>query len=420
MLARRLLIGALVLGACEPHKSEAPEGVPGPSEPSPNASVLPAPLAVGPKIIPRDAGHAAPEGSSDAGVPEPPRPLREDDAIASEPELRAAPGVSLEARFRWLEPPPPRSPEGNADAVARARDKTAFDLSIEASSLGRLRLSFRSRSFPFPPGTELRAREDRYGHLLIWPGGAGYTPLAPGTLRAVLADARVDAAPLAEPSPAVGGAGALLGMATQKYKLETSVGKLELEQAVVPAAGSAGALLCRLLLELVAVGPESSACRAESLPLRAEYFWASGARFELEVSKLTKRPELSVEGLAVPPPGSVPRRGELPGPPFVVLVEDHELSDFRARALAPSPKPDPAAPKVGLVFQNRADGPRYLLVDGVPVLWLRADAEWLLSGLKLGRYSVQARDFFGAQPSPIRTVELPARFTLSDEPEKPR
>jgi hypothetical protein len=417
LLARTLLASALSLAACEQHKAEPP-GVPGPSEPSPNASVLPAPLAVGPKSMPRDAGHPAPEGSSDAGAPEPPRPLREDDVFASEVELRPAPGVSLEARFRWLEPAPPRSPEGNADALARARDKTAFDVSIEASSLGRLRLGFRSRSFPFPPGTEIRAREDRYGHVLVWPGGAGYTPLPAGTLRATLAEARVDAAPLAEPSPIVGGAGSLLGLPTQKYKLETSVGRLELEQAVVPAAGAAGALLCRTLLELVAVGPESSACRAESLPLRAEYFWASGARFEFEVGKLTKRAELAVEGLAVPPPGSAPRRGELPGPPFVVLVEEHELSDFRTRPLAPSSKPDPSAPKLGLVFQNRADSPRYLLVDGVPVLWLRADAEWRLSGLKLGRYSVQARDFFGAQSSQLRTVELPVRFTISDDPEK--
>jgi len=218
----------------------------------------------------------------------------------------------------------------------------------------------------------------------------------------------------------VGGAGVLLGLATQKFKLESSVGRLDLEQAAVPAAGDAGALWCRLLLELVAIAPTSSACRAESLPLRAEYTWASGTRFEVEVVKLAKRPELAVEGLSVPPAGAVPRRGELPGPPFVVLVEEQELSELRARAAPPPAKPDPSAPKVGLVFQNRLDGPRYLLVDGVPVLWLRADAEWLLTGLKLGRYTVQARDFFGAQSSPPRTVELPARFTLSDDPEKPR
>jgi hypothetical protein len=414
---RSLWLSAL-LCACEQPKGEAP-GAPNTNEPSPNASVLPTPLAVGPKTIQRDAGHTAAEVASVAVTPEPPHPLREDDVLVPDPELRQAPGAVLEARLRWLEPPPPRSPEANNDGLARARDKTAFELTVEASSLGRLRVGFRSRSLPFPPGTELRARDDRYGHLLIWPNAGGYTPLPPGTLRAVLAEARVDASPLAEPSPIVGGPGSLLGLPTQKQKLETSVGKLELEQASYPAAGSGGALWCRLLVELVAVAPDSSACRADSLALRAEYTWASGARFELEVVKLGKRLELGSEGLAVPPPGTIARRGELPGPPFMVLVEDHELADFRARALPPPAKLDPSAPKAGLVFQNRLDGPRYLLVDGVPVLWLRADAEWLISGLKSGRYTLQARDFFGAQSSAPRTLELPARLTLSDELERP-
>jgi hypothetical protein len=395
-------------------------GVPSASEPSPNASVLPAPLAAGPlKAGARDAGHALAELPSDAGAPEPPRPIREDDVLSAETELRQAPGLSLEARFRWLDPAPPRSPEGNVDALNKARDKTAFEVTLELSSLGRLRLGFSSRTFPFPAGTELRARDDRFGHLLVWPGGESYTPLPPGTLRATLGETRVDVTPLSEPGVVLGGSGSALGVATQKQRLETDVGKLELEQAVAPAAGAAGALFCRLLLELLAVAPESPACRSEWVPLRAEYSWASGARFELEVTKMTKRAELSAEGLAVPPPSATSQRGELPGKPFVALIDEHELSDFHSRALPPQDKPDPSAPKLGLVFQNRSDGPRYLLVEGVPIVWLRADAEWLTSGLKLGRYTVQARDFFGAEATPPRTLELPARFTVGDDVERP-
>ena len=90
----------------------------------------------------------------------------------------------------------------------------------------------------------------------------------------------------------------MLGVATQKQRIETSVGKLELEQTVAPAAGAAGALFCRLLVELLAVAPESSACRPDWVPLRANYTWASGERFELEATRLTKRPELSVDGLS--------------------------------------------------------------------------------------------------------------------------
>jgi hypothetical protein len=404
--------------ACEQHRPE-PLTTPSASEPSPNASVLPAPLAAGPtKASARDAGHPAPDISADAAVMEPPRPIREDEALPAESELRVAPGLSLEARLRWLEPPPPRLPETSAEAIARAREKTAFELSVELSSLGRLRLSFAARAYPFPPSTELRARDDRFGHLLVWPNGATYTPLPPGTLRAALGDARVDVAPLSEPSVTLVGAGSMLGLPTQKQRLENSIGRVELEQTAAPMAGSSGLLFCRLLLELLAVSPESVACRNEWVPLRAELTWASGARFELEVTKLLKRTELPVDGLAVPPSGSEARRGELPGPPFVALVDERELGDFRVRPLQPTEKPDPAAPKLGLVFQNRSDGPRYLVVDGVPVVWLRPGAEWLLSGLKPGRYNVQARDFFGAESTPPKTLELPARFLVGEEPER--
>jgi hypothetical protein len=92
---------------------------------------------------------------------------------------------------------------------------------------------------------------------------------------------------------------------------------------------------------------------------------------------------------------------------------------LHSRALPPPDKPDANAPKLGLAFQNRSDVPRYLLIDGVPAVWLRVDGEWLVTGLKTGRYTVQTRDFFGAEPSPPKLVELPARFNVGDEGERP-
>lgn len=415
---RLCLLLALGAPACEEQRSEPP-AAPGASEPSPNASVLPAPLAAGPtKQSARDVEHAPPLASADFRVPEPPRPIREDDVLPADEELRAAPGISLLARFRWLEPPPPRPPESSAEALARAREKTSFELSVDASSLGRLRIALSSRGYPLPAATELRAREDRLGHVLVWPSGGTYTPLPPGTLRAVLADARVDVAPLSDPPVALLGPGTLLGAPTQKQRLENSIGRMELEQAVVAGSGDGAVLFCRFLMELLAVSPEAKVCRPELLPLRAELAWASGGRFELEVTKLTRRAEQPPEGLAVPPEGAAARRGELPGPPFVALVDEQELAEFRTRALTPPEKPEPSAPKIGLVFQNRSDGPRYLLVDGVPVVWLRPGAEWLVSGLKPGRYTVVARDFFGAESTPPKLVQLPARFTVGDEPDR--
>lgn len=413
------LLPLTALAACDPRRSEQP-AAPAPNEPSPNASVLPAPLAAGPlKAAGKDVAHALPDPSSDAGVPEPPRPIREDEALTSEGELRLAPGLSLEARLRWLEALPLRSAEGNAEALSRARDKTSFELGVELSSLGRMRVSFNSKSFPFPPSTELRARDDRLGFLLLWPGQESYTPLPPGTLRAALGEGRVDAALLSEPPVTLAGNGNVLGLATLRQRLESGLGKVELEQTSAPAAGSAGVLLCRFALELIGIGPESAACRAEWVPLRVEYTWTSGARLELEVTKFTRKGELPIDALAVPPATAAPRRGELPGPPFVALLDERELSELHGRALPPPERPDPGAPKVGLAFQNRSDLPRYLLVDGVPVVWLKTDAEWLLTGLKTGRYTVQARDFFGAESSPSKLVELPARFIVSDDPERP-
>lgn len=415
---RSWLLLLLATIACEQPRTEPPSA-PGPSEPSPNASVLPAPLVAGPPRPPsRDVVHVAPEPSAEVGVREPPRPLREDEALAPDSELRAAPGFVLQGRFRWVEAPPPRPADAAADALARARDKSTLEVAVHLSSLGRMRLQLASDAFPLPRGSELRSRDDRLGHVLVWPAGSSYTPLPAGTLRAVLADARVDVAPLSEPSIALAGPGALLGLVTQKIRLENSIGRLELEQAVVAGAEDVGELWCRFVLELLAVAPTSPACRAELVPLRAELTWASGRRFELEVTKLTRRPELSPEGLAVPPPGALARRGELPGPPFIALVDEKELGELRVRALPPPEKVDPTAPKKGLVFQNRSDGPRYLLVDGVPVAWLRTGAEWLVSGLRPHRYTVSARDFFGAESSPPRTLQLPARYVVGDEPER--
>jgi hypothetical protein len=232
----------------------------------------------------------------------------------------------------------------------------------------------------------------------------------------VLNEARVDVTPLSEPTFAQLGQGNLLGLPTQKLRIETSLGKLELEQAT---GSPAGLLLCRALVELLSVAPQSKACRADLMPLRADYTWASGGRFELEVQKLTKKSDLGTDSLATPPSSATPRRGELPGSPFVVLVDEKDLSELHSRALPPPEKLEAGAPKLGLVFQNHGDAPRYLLVDGVPVVWLRADADWLISGLKTGRYAVQARDFFGADVTPVRSLELPARFNLGDDAERP-
>jgi hypothetical protein len=416
-------LAALVLAGCE-SKPNQPAAVSSVLEPSPNASILPAPLVTKPvKTAAASAGAEVPaDERPEAGPIEPPRALREDEAVPSDDTLREAPGVGMEARFRWLEPAPPKPPEGNPDGMARARDKNAFNVGIELSQAGRMKLTLLSRAFSLTAGAELRARDDRYGFIVMWADQRQYAPLAPGTLRAVFAEARLDVTPLADPVLQQLGNSGVLGLSTQKFVVETSLGRLEIEQVSMPAAGSAGALLCRLLLEFVAASPRSSACRTELVPLRAEYTWKSGEHFLFEAAKLHKRPQQTPDMLATPPLGAEVRRGELPATANVALLDEGELAGLRVREgpAAETKKSEPGAPKSGLLLVNRSESPRYVLVDGITAAWLRPDGERLLTGLKPGRYALQSRDFFGTESTPPRPVEPPARFLIGEEPERER
>jgi hypothetical protein len=427
---RSVLCGlALALGTgCEEHKNPSSRDA-GLTEPSPNASILPAPLASGadpPGISkPQDAGKpVADAGTSDAAPPEP-RSLREDQALPGEVP-RESSGLTLVARFRWPDVPPPmRSPELNADGVQRLRDAVAFDLVIDLVG-GRMRLAFASRAFTVPPGAELHARDDLYGQALLWPNRTTYTVLSPGALRSTLSEQRADVVPLVRAKVSPLPDGSLLGLATERAELSTPTGKLELEQARAtnpqPAnsAWPSGVSLCHLLVELVGASPALATCRADLVPLRAAYSWPGGGHFAFEVSRITRRSDLNPSLLAMPPAGAEFRQSELPPPPPTALLSDGELGELRLRPAARSERPDPGAPKAGLLATNHSESLRYISVDGVPAARLPPGSEQLLLGLRAGKYLIAARDFFGTEDQAAKTIELPARFSLGDEPEKNR
>jgi hypothetical protein len=135
---------------------------------------------------------------------------------------------------------------------------------------------------------------------------------------------------------------------------------------------------------------------------------------------LTRRNDLSPAALAVPPTGAEFRQSELPPPPPTRLLSDSELGELHLRAAARAEKPEPSAPKAGLLAVNHSESLRYISVDGAPVARLPPGSEQLLLGLRAGKYQIAARDFFGAEDPVIKTIELPARFSLGDEPEKSR
>jgi hypothetical protein len=52
----------------------------------------------------------------------------------------------------------------------------------------------------------------------------------------------------------------------------------------------------------------------------------------------------------------------------------------------------------------------YLLLDGVPVLWVPAHGEQYVIGPSRGRYLAQWRTFLGEKVAPPQPVEMPARL----------
>jgi len=432
VLCLALLSGAALI-SCDDHARPGARDA-GPSEPSPNASILPAPLASGieaPSVGKvdddagtrgRDGGHAPIDAGTDAAPPEP-HALREDQALTADTTHESS-GLTLSARFRWLDAQPaPRTPDSNNDALARFRDAGSFDVVVELAG-GRMRMAIASRLFTLPPGSELHARDDLYGYALLWPNRRTYTVLSPGALRSTLAEQRADVVPLVRGKFATGASGSLLGFGTERSELSTPTGKLELDQARAPANGTAawpsGASLCHLLVELVSAPPGLSLCRADLVPMRAEYAWPNGGHLAFEVTRVTRRTDLDAASFAVPPTGAEFRQSELPPPPPTALLSDAELTELRVRAAARAERPDPSAPKTGLLVANHSESLRYVVIDGVIVARLPPGAEQLMLGLRPGKYQFKTCDFFGSEEAAPRTIEVPARVTLGDDSERPK
>ena len=387
----------------------------GPSEPSPAASLLPAPLASGLELGLHDGG--AHDAEPDAAPPAP-EWAREDRGLPSDAHELLDPSLlALASRFRWADVAlPPRLPEADAEALERARERATFDLAIELGVAGRMRVVFASPHFVVPEGTELRARTDFLGHALVWPGQARYAIIQAGALRAVLNERRADVQPLTLAKPATIGAGKLLGFATEKSRFTTPFGKLDLEQARVPGSGGGGALLCRMLVEVAGLDPEAVACASDLVPVRAEYTWLSGGRFLFETSSIARGSAAGTDVLRVPPIGAEHRVGELPEPASPHLVERGELRAFRKKPLPPPEPRDAAAPKEGLLAVNGGDFLSYLIVDAVPVVRLRPRGGEVLIDLVPGTYSVAARDFLGDEVHPPAVVTVPARVVVNEGP----
>lgn len=422
------LLPAFASVACRSHnKAHAQKDTP--NEPSPNASILPAPLASGAELISKartgaDGGRGGIPADSagrlvlpEAGPP-PPRAFRGDEALPRDTlTQRDTIGATLQGEWKWFQVPAPAAvPELDKDGEKRAKEKTALTVTVDLALAGRMRMSFDSVAFPLPEHSELRARRDHYGNVLVWPNGQAYRVLQPGALRAMFAERRADVVPLVSGKLKHRGKGKLLGLDTKKLQLTSPTGKLVLEQARVVGTGSSGELLCRLLVELVAIQPSSSACKPQMVPLAASFTWPDGGRLGFSVSSLTRRQDLPLGDIFVPPVGALFKPGELPPQSSGVFLTRRDLALLRTRA-ATGAHPARNAPGEGLTAVNHTDTLRYVLLDGIPIAWVRPRSQRYVIGPRAGHYSVGWRDFLGADIEPPRSVDLPARVELGGGPD---
>jgi hypothetical protein len=385
--------------------------------PSPQAAAEPAPFASPPS--PAATGNAADSGP-------PPEPMRSDLALspdvphdstghdggARDPgarDLRELAGYDIQGVFRMGEaPPPPRAPEVNAAAIDAARRRAETRVAIEFSQT-RARFVFIGSAFVLPVGTELRARVDRYGHLLLWPGESTYRVAEPGSLRALLGERRLDVAPVARAEVRDGGEGTRrLNLPTRRVEVWTRAAKATLELTTLHDADDGGALVCRMLLDLMSAAPSTTACETDEVPLHAELRWTTQGALTFDATSISRRWDLVAQDLAAPPVSLGFTPSPPPQVPAEMLIQRSELAAFRTGPIdvPPAPPRDGQDP-TGLTLLNSTDELRVAWVDGVPAAWLAPGARLALASLVRGRYVVQWRTFLGDAWEPPATVAVP-------------
>ncbi|WP_394833645.1 hypothetical protein LVJ94_44780 [Pendulispora rubella] len=388
-----LAMFAMELAACR--NNPAPEPRDPPDTPaSPQANAVPAPLAVAPTA----SASAAPP--LDAGPPA--QPLRPDQPMTADSlPTKDSSGYTMAATLHSAEqPPPPRGPEYPAQAVDTARKKTEPRLTLDLGA-SRLRMSIASHGFVLPMGTELRARVDRYGHVVLTPDGTSYRIASPGALHALIGERRFDVAPV---SPAdvnsVGEGTRRLGYRTRKVDVVNRAAHATFEIARVADAGDSGILICRALLDMMNAPSSTPLCGLDEVPMFAELRWTTRGALVFTATTIVRRLDLSATALLMPPPTATFVTGPLPGQGSEILLTGAELHALRAGEHLPEDRP-------ALTLFNSSDVLQFAWLDGIPVAWVAPGSRLEIPSLAKGRGAVEWRTFLGDVVDPPRPVTLP-------------
>ncbi len=397
---------------------------------SPQASAEPAPLA---NVATAAGTTTATTSGADSGPP--PEPLRGDRALTADAphetvrelgtkdprgsDSKELGGYVMQAVLHAGDgPPAPKGPEVNTNAIEAARRKLEARIAIEASQT-RARFVL-SGGFVVPQGTELRARVDRYGHLVFLPGEDSYRVAEEGALRALFGERRLDVAPLSAAEVTTPGEGARrLNLRTRRVDVSTRAAKATLELAAFRAAGDGGALVCRMLRDLVGAPPATVACGNDEIPLHADLRWTTEGALVFDVTSIARRVDLPVQELATPPSTATFVAEPLPISPGDVLLPKGELTAFRNGAievpLVSARDAQAPPPAEGLVLVNASDELRVAWLDGAPVAWVAPGARVPLTALLHGRYALQWRTFLGDAWDPPEQATVPGQSVTGKE-----
>lgn len=396
MSLRALALAALLFAGCKAPTDGVPDAMA-----SPQASAMPAPLASPQAVASVTTPTTTPEGGP------PPVPLRGDVALGPDTLTRETTnGYSLEAVLRPSDlAGPPKANEVNNAGIEAARKKTELRLAIDVSP-SRMRMQMLGAGWIVPADSELRSRSDHYGHVLVYPGGATYRPLAPGALRALLGERRFDVAPVT-----VADITSKEGARTRQVSVTTRAAKATFEIGHLPELGEGGILVCRVLLDLMNASPGSTLCGDGELPLRAELRWTAHGSIQFELVNITKKTDMSIAGLLVPPSNAVYAAVPMTAAGVQAMLSMNELAALRT---GPVDVPPPArgGNDTGLIIANQTDQVRMLFLDGVPIAWAAPGARDLIQGLHKGRYTAQWRTFLAETVDPPTLLVVPGSLQV--------
>jgi hypothetical protein len=151
-----------------------------------------------------------------------------------------------------------------------------------------------------------------------------------------------------------------------------------------------------VLLEFLAIAPQSEVCTAGKVPVGARFDFTGGGALLFVVDNLTRRTD-GVRHLEIPPADSLLVTIGLPAAATEYLTES-ELEHTSRAAEAGS-----------LRATNSSPYAAFLVVDGVPLGMLLPRARGALQRLSTGTYSVGLRTLFGEEIAAAVPVTVSAR-----------